>query len=228
MNVFIVGAKSHARICRRILLAQYGGLMRFPLVYDADDTVVKPWPDTFLFHEKESASKLIARFNCTHFVVAIGSNGKRRAEMSEDLLAAGLKPLNIIHPTAFISDSAIVGDGLQILIKAHIGDEVCIGKWCMLHGAASVEHETEVGDGVTIMSRAAIMGQVKIDRYATIGGNATVLAVKIGEGAMIGAGALVTKDVAPCVTVVGPYAKPRTRTVLNESGYVPTLTQHPI
>src|SRR5580693_241590 len=102
MNIFIVGAKSHARICRRILLAKYPDIAKFPLVYDMDDTTLKPWP-SHLFHNWSATRDVAGAHNCTHFVVAIGSNGRRRAEISEELVEWGLKPLNVIHPTAFIS-----------------------------------------------------------------------------------------------------------------------------
>jgi acetyltransferase-like isoleucine patch superfamily enzyme len=99
----------------------------------------------------------------------------------------------------------------------------------MMHGAAFVEHECVVEDGVTIMAGAKIMGEVIIRRNALIGGGATIMGVEIGEGATVGAGALVTKNVPPGITVVGVPAKPmqRMRAVLNESGYEPVVTYHP-
>lgn len=48
-----------------------------------------------------------------------------------------------------------------------------------------------------------------IEDDVSIGSNATILCgIRIGKGAMIGAGAVVTKDVPPGVTVVGNPARP--------------------
>ena len=47
-----------------------------------------------------------------------------------------------------------------------------------------------------------------IKKRASIGSNATILCgITIGEGALVGAGAVVTKDVAPDTIVVGNPAK---------------------
>ncbi|MCY1461774.1 dTDP-3-amino-3,6-dideoxy-alpha-D-galactopyranose 3-N-acetyltransferase [compost metagenome] len=49
---------------------------------------------------------------------------------------------------------------------------------------------------------------VRLERGASIGANATVLpGVTIGEYAMVGAGAVVTKDVPPKAVVVGNPAR---------------------
>jgi sugar O-acyltransferase (sialic acid O-acetyltransferase NeuD family) len=214
MKIFVVGAKSHARICRRILQAEpyVGVLHEFPSVYDGDETTTHPWPDCGLWHEWEQAVSSFRRTGCTHFIVAIGSNGKRRAVLSEQLISLGLEPVSIIHQTAHIGEETKIGRGVQILANVNIGDEVTIGDWCMMHATSSVEHESVVGNGVTIMAGASLMGEVTVKDYAIIGGHATVMKSMIGEGAIVGAGATVVKDVLRGMTVVGPAAselKPR-------------------
>ena len=55
---------------------------------------------------------------------------------------------------------------------------------------------------------AAVSGRVHVADYASIGTNATILPdVKIGDGAFVGAGAVVTKDVEDYNVVVGSPAK---------------------
>jgi acetyltransferase-like isoleucine patch superfamily enzyme len=49
---------------------------------------------------------------------------------------------------------------------------------------------------------------VEIDDYAFVGSRATILAgVRIGRGAVVGAGAVVTRDVAPLAVVAGVPAR---------------------
>jgi sugar O-acyltransferase (sialic acid O-acetyltransferase NeuD family) len=208
MKIFTVGAKSHARICRRILQAEphVGTLHEFPVVYDEDESTLPPWPNCILHHDWLAMTD-VRRLGCTHFIVAIGSNGRRRAEIARQLIEFGLEPVPIIHQTATICEESKIGKGLQIIRNSVIGDETVIGDWCMIHSLAMVEHESVLEDGVTVMAGACVLGGVHVGRYATIGANATVMAVKIGEGATVGAGAVVTKDVPAGQTVVGNPAE---------------------
>lgn len=208
MNVFFVGAKCHARILRRVLKAEphLGPRYKFPLVYDADETTTPPWGDCKLQHDWHSAIVDIKRMGCTHFVVAIGSNGKARSDHSRSLLALGLEPLSVIHQSVHVGEETKIGKGAQILANTNIGDEVTIGNWCMMHATSSVEHQSVLEDGVTVMAGASLMGEVTVRRYGIIGGHATVMKCNIGEGATVGAGATVVKDVPPGMTVVGPVA----------------------
>ena len=208
MKIFIIGARCHARILRRILMAEphVGTLHEFPVVWDFDPTTAAPWPNCVLYHDMDIAFRE-ARSLCTHFVVAIGSNGKRRAEISEQLIELGLIPVPVIHQTAVICEESKIGRGLQIIRNSVIGDETTIGDWCMIHSLAMVEHESVLGDGVTVMAGACVLGGVHIGRYATIGANSTIMAVNVGEGATVGAGAVVTKDVPAGQTVIGVPAE---------------------
>ncbi len=128
--------------------------------------------------------------------------------MSEELFNYGLTPLSVVHQTAYIGEETKIGRGAQILANTNVGDEVTIGDWCMMHSTSSVEHQSVLEDGVTVMAGASLMGEVTVKKHATIGGHATVMRCTVGEAAMVGAGALVVKDVPAGVTVVSPAAVP--------------------
>ena len=77
-----------------------------------------------------------------------------------------------------------------------------------------VTHDCVVGDFVTLAPRVSVNGRVVIEDDVYIGTGATILPgnanapITIGKGAVIGAHALVTRDVAPGATVVGAPARP--------------------
>ena len=69
-------------------------------------------------------------------------------------------------------------------------------------------HDCFVGKGVHIMPGAVVGGNAYISDFVTIGMNATVMPkINIEEGAFIGAGAVVTKDVKKNEVVTGNPAK---------------------
>ena len=145
----------------------------------------------------------------TDFVVCIGNyGGYARSETSLMLQQMGLKPLSIIHETAWLDSSVSAGVGLQIMARATIQKFVSIGDWTIVNTGAVIDHECRIGSGVHIMGGAAIAGRVVVGDFACIGTNATVLPdIEIGEGAIIGAGAVVTTDIKPYHVVTGIPAR---------------------
>ena len=106
--------------------------------------------------------------------------------------------------------------GIEIHPGAVIGQHVFFD-----HGMGVVVGETtEIGDGCTIYQGVTLGGtslaRVKrhptLGRDVTVGANACIIgAVTIGDGARVGSGSVVVKDVAPGVTVVGSPAHPVTK-----------------
>jgi len=105
-----------------------------------------------------------------------------------------------------------------------IGAHSYVGPRCVLFGAGGIEigESALISPGVVITSHqhtitdAAVdvrlqpirFGPVVIERNVWIGANAVVLpGVRIGEGSVIGAGAVVNRDVPPGVIAVGVPAK---------------------
>lgn len=97
---------------------------------------------------------------------------------------------------------------IQISYKTHIGYGLYIGHNgpIIINPTAIIGNNVNLSQFTTIGSnynRAAIIGD---DVY--IGPNVCVVEnVKIGNGAIIGAGSVVTKDIPPYSTAVGNYAK---------------------
>jgi UDP-N-acetylglucosamine acyltransferase len=73
---------------------------------------------------------------------------------------------------------------------------------------AHVGHDCSVGDGVTLCNGAQLGGHVQIRSGAMIGARAALHQfVRVGTGAMVAAGAMVSGDVPPWTLVAGDRAR---------------------
>lgn len=63
---------------------------------------------------------------------------------------------NIIHPTAVIADSAVIGDGVSIGAYCVIGERVSIGAGSCLHSHVVIEAETRIGNHCLFKSQVVI------------------------------------------------------------------------
>ena len=115
---------------------------------------------------------------------------------------------------AFVEIQKGVKIGSKCKISSHsficegvtIEDEVFIGHGAMFINDLNPHATNEGGKLQTKNDWYVVTTQVK--RKASIGTNATILAgIKIGEGSLVGAGAVVTKDVPAHTVVIGNPAK---------------------
>ena len=153
---------------------------------------------------------LNAAIQCDAYVVCIGdSHGQRRAILSELFRSEyELKPLSLIHPTAYICPTAQLADPVFIMPHAVVNSYAKIGSDCIINTNAVIEHESIIERGVHVMGSAVVTGRCILHQFSTIGTNATVLPdLIIGESAYVGAGAVVTKNVHPGEVVKGIPAK---------------------
>ncbi len=119
-----------------------------------------------------------------------------------------------------IGDDTKIGTFVEIQKGARIGNRVKISSHTFICEGVTVEDEVFVGHGVMFINdkyprSTTDAGQLQteddwictptlIKKGASIGSNATILCgVTVGEGAIVGAGSVVTHDVPSGVVVVG-------------------------
>ncbi len=123
-----------------------------------------------------------------------------------------------------IGDETKIGTFVEIQKGAKVGKRCKISSHTFICEGVDIEDEVFIGHNVTFINDnyprstnrdGTIQGEedwkllkTKIGKRASIGSSVTILGnIKIGEGAIVGAGSVVTKDVPPYTIVAGNPAK---------------------
>ncbi|MBS1856327.1 MAG: WxcM-like domain-containing protein [Acidobacteria bacterium] len=121
-----------------------------------------------------------------------------------------------ILPGAVIGADCNLCDHVFIENDVQVGDRVTIKSGVQLWDGVTLEDDVFVGPDVTFSNdpfprsrqRPAQFARTLVKRGASIGANATILpGITIGERAMVGAGAVVTRNVPPLAIVTGNPAR---------------------
>ena len=194
--VAIIGYSGHAYVIIDIFLSAG----RLVTAYcDSEEKSRNPYHLQYLGKESE----VIRKLKKYDFFTCVGHNGIR--EKIHMQLAEHLgNPINAIHPSAVISSSVSLGDGVMIAANATINPLVELGKGVICNTSSSIDHECIIGDFAHIAPGAVLCGNVKVGKGSFVGANAVIRqGITIGNNVMIGAGTVVIRDIPDNVTVVG-------------------------
>lgn len=136
--------------------------------------------------------------------VGLIPGGRLRQKLFKHFTQLGYQFRTLCHPTAWISPSARLGQGCQVMAGAIIQADAECADNVIINTRASIDHDTVIGAHSHIAPGAVLCGAVVVEDDVFVGAAATVLQSKrIGKGAVVAAGAVVISDVMSGAVVKG-------------------------
>lgn len=145
-------------------------------------------------------------------------------------IGEGTKIWHFCHvmSSSLIGENCILGQNVMVADNVVVGNRVKVQNNVSIYNGVEIEDDVFIGPSVvftnvkvprSFIERKDQFLKTKIRKGASIGANTTIVCgVSIGSYAMIGAGAVVTKDVKPYALMVGNPAKQKGW--VSEVGYV--------
>jgi sugar O-acyltransferase (sialic acid O-acetyltransferase NeuD family) len=147
-----------------------------------------------------------------HICLAI-ANGAVREKLAARCTADNVAFLEVIATNVVVMDEVELGLGALLSPFVTLTSNIRIGQQFHANIYSYVAHDCVIGDFVTFAPGVHCNGNVVIEDHAYIGAGAILRQGKpgeplvIGRGAVVGMGAVVTRNVAPGTTVVGNPAR---------------------
>lgn len=153
--------------------------------------------------------EITTQYPDAYYVCAIGSAKIRKAVVERVNGIIDAKYAVLIDPSVLCSDRVTVGEGSIVCAGVIMTVDIEIGKHVILNLDCTVGHDAVINDYVTVYPSVNISGITTVGKCVEIGTGTQIIQGKtIGDESIIGAGAVIVKDIPAKCTAVGNPAKP--------------------
>ncbi len=162
-----------------------------------------------IFGDTTLLPDLRSRYGVEAIYCPIGSN-RIRSNFLEEARRCGYLTPNFIHRDVIVSpDVEIASEGVYILCGTILMPHVKIEKDVMISVGTSIVHHTVLRQGVFVSNGVNVGASIIAEKYAYIGMGSTIMTgvTRIGTDCLIGAGAVVIRDVPDGAVMAGLPAK---------------------
>jgi sugar O-acyltransferase (sialic acid O-acetyltransferase NeuD family) len=198
-NLHILGASGHGKV-----IADIAELLGYSVCFYDDEypkkTTLECWPVVGTSEDMLSLERGALVF------VAIGDN-QIRSDRLLKLLNKGLKSPILIHPKAYVSTRALLGEGTVVAANAVINAFTHIEVGVIINSGAIVEHDCHIKSFAHICPASSLAGTVTVGAKSWIGlGSKINQQLKIGENSLIGSGSTVVRELPDNIVAYGSPA----------------------
>lgn len=142
-------------------------------------------------------------------VCAIGTAKVRKTVIEKCHSCLNVQFATLIDPSVLISERVKIGTGTIICAGTVITVDISIGNHVIINLDCTLGHDDIIHDFVTIYPSVNVSGMVEIGECTELGtGTQIIQGKKVGNESIVGAGAVVVKDIPDKCTAVGSPAKP--------------------
>lgn len=147
-------------------------------------------------------------------VVLAIANDKTRKALADKCAKDKIAVSSVSASNVVKMDEVSISEGFILSPFVTLTSNIKIGKHFHANIYSYIAHDCVIGDYVTFAPSVKCNGNVHIEDHVYVGTGAIIKQgsagkpLRIGAGAIIGMGAVVTKDVLPNTTVVGNPARP--------------------
>lgn len=158
----------------------------------------------------EALGAQLPALRVTAAFIAIG-DPRARGAIAQQCHALGLALPTFVHPAAYVSPQATLGEGSFIGAGVQVLPGAIVGPLARVNAGAVISHHVRLGYCNTVGPNATFTGRASTGDYAFIGAGSVLLNdVHVGDDATLGAGAVATRSLPSGVTAVGVPARPLT------------------
>ncbi len=184
LRIAIVGAGGYGRVALDVLIA--GGSEEWILgFYDDAHASLSAKVRGFPVLGDIGMLKSMLSVESVHVVVAITDN-PARLRISNSLRSLGGKFATAVHPLAYLSETATVGDGSVVAAGAVVHPDAAVGSHCFLGAGSVVERDAVVGAGGWLSAGSVVGEGARVGARSVLGYNSSV-----GRKAAVGADVVV-------------------------------------
>lgn len=206
MRSIIIGAGTYAEVYLAYLLE--AGIEIVGFVDDAPALQSKTVRDYPVLGTVSDLETLKEKMNVEAVYCPIGNNAVR-VRLLKQAKAWGYKTPNYIHPSAVISPHVQMGEGVYVLLGTNIMPYTKIEDYVMISMNVNVAHHNLLEEGTFLSTGVNFGASITAHKRAYVGIGATIMTGlhELGEDCLIGAGAVVIKDVPSKAIMAGVPAK---------------------
>ena len=172
VRVAIVGAGGYGRVALDVLLANGFGDRMLGFYDDAHAALSGEVRGVPILGDVGMLKSMLS-VEPVHVVVAITDN-TARLRVANSLRALGARFLTTVHPEAYVSEAAMVGDGSVVTAGAIVHPDAAVGSHCFLGPRSVVDRDAEVGAGTWISAGAVVGPGAKVGARVVLGQNSSV------------------------------------------------------